>query len=127
MSYRRLKQEDAAQRWVSHTPQSDGAIGLRARDLAGTGRKTRRERKCESAAQFSDGGKARGQSSAIKTLTADNPRQQTAVEQLANLVHAGNCPWAERTEVTGNSSEKQRAAGSNSLVLLAMRQEEERS
>ena len=46
---------------IAHS-QSHGAIGPGARDLARIGRKTRRGRKCKSAAQSSDGGKARGQS-----------------------------------------------------------------
>jgi hypothetical protein len=117
-SYRRLEQEDAAQQWVSHTHrvmekleatlanslELDAAHAGNA--LAGPDSETVQELE----ANLAD----------IKSLTADNRRQQGALRQLTSLVHARNAVHASSADARSRELLDQ-----IKRVLLGMCQEEE--
>jgi CHASE3 domain sensor protein len=92
LSYQRFLQEDSDQNWVAHTQevlrQLDAALAAsiqlnddeRAFALNGTGTYLESARRSASELQSHIG--------QIKTLTVDNPKQQTVATQLAELVNA---------------------------------------
>jgi CHASE3 domain sensor protein len=122
LSYRRLEQEDAAQQWVSHTHrvmekleatlanslELDAAHAGNA--LAGPDSETVQELE----ANLAD----------IKSLTADNRRQQDALRQLTSLVHARNAVHASSADATAAARSRE-LLDQIKRVLLGMRQEEE--
>jgi CHASE3 domain sensor protein len=66
--------------------------------------------------------------SEIKSLTADNPKQQRALERLAALVRARSAlqPGGEAPSVPDSVGKSKDLLDQIRLVLLGMRQEEER-
>ena len=124
MSFRRLKQEDAAQRWVLHTHRVMEQLDLPLATSLELDAKQGAEGNANLNSQTAE--KLEANLSAIKTLTADNPRQQAAVEQLANLVHARTALWLSAPTSPETPAKSIELLDQIRLVLLAMRQEEER-
>jgi CHASE3 domain sensor protein len=124
MSFRRLKQEDAAQRWVLHTHRVMEQLDLPLATSLELDAKQGAEGNANLNSQTAE--KLEANISAIKTLTADNPRQQAAVEQLANLVHARTALWLSAPTSPETPAKSIELLDQIRLVLLAMRQEEER-
>jgi PAS domain S-box-containing protein len=126
MSFRRLKQEDVAQRWVSHTHQVMEQLDLPLAASLELDAKQGTEGNANPQLNSQTAEKLEANLSAIKTLTADNPRQQAAVEQLANLVHARAALWLSAPTSPETPAKSMELLDQIRLVLLAMRQEEER-
>ena len=126
MSFRRLRQEDAAQRWVSHTHQVMEQLDLPLATALKLDAKPGTEASANPPLNSQTAEKLEADLSAIKTLTADNPRQQAAVEQLANLVHARTALWLSAPTSPETPAKSIALLDQIRLVLLAMRQEEER-
>jgi PAS domain S-box-containing protein len=126
MSFRRLKQEDAAQRWVLHTHQVMEQLDLPLATSLELDAKQGAEGNANPQLNSQTAEKLEANLSAIKTLTADNPRQQAAVEQLANLVHARTALWLSAPTSPETPAKSIELLDQIRLVLLAMRQEEER-
>jgi PAS domain S-box-containing protein len=126
MSFRRLKQEDAAQRWVSHTHQVMEQLDLPLATSLELDAKQGAEGNANPQLNSQTAKKLEANLLAIKTLTADNPGQQAAVEQLANLVHARTALWLSAATSPETPAKSIELLDQIRLVLLAMRQEEER-
>jgi PAS domain S-box-containing protein len=126
MSYHRLKQEDAAQRWVSHTHQVMEQLDRALATSLELDAKQRPEGNAKSQFNSQTAENLESNLSAIKSLTADNPGQQTAVERLANLVHARNTLWLSAPTAAETPAKSTELLDQIRLVLLDMRQEEER-
>lgn len=126
MSYHRLKQEDAAQLWVSHTHQVMEQLDSALATLLEMDAKQGAEGNARSQFNSQTAEKLESSLSAIKALTADNPRQQTAVEQLASLVRARSALWLSIPKSPETPAKSSELLYQVRLVLLGMRQEEER-
>jgi PAS domain S-box-containing protein len=126
MSYRRLKQEDAAQRWVSHTHKVMEQLDLALATSLELDAKQGADRNGNPQLHPQAVEKLGANLSAIKTLTADNPRQQRAVEQLADLLRARTALGQSAAKSPETPAKSKELLDQVRLVLLGMRQEEER-
>jgi PAS domain S-box-containing protein len=127
LSYRRLEQEAAAQQWVSHTHQVMERLDATLADSLELDL-SRRGTETSSPHDFQTIAKLEADLSDVRALTADNPRQQRAIEQLTSLVRntsalqkSGELPL--KTETVAQSRE---LLDQIRIVLLEMRQEEQR-
>jgi CHASE3 domain sensor protein len=125
MSYRRLKQEDAAQRWVSHTHKVMEQLDLVLATSLELDAKQGPDGNANPQLSPRTVEKLGANLSAIKTLTADNPKQQSAVEQLANLVHAGTALGQSAPKSPETAAKSKELLDQIRLILLGMRQEVE--
>src|SRR5215813_11867365 len=89
LSYRRLEQEAAAQQWFAHTHQVMEKLDA---TLANSLDPDLSRRGIEINSQFDSQtiAKLEADISSVRSLTADNPRQQKAIAQLTWLVRARN-------------------------------------
>ena len=126
MSFRRLKQEDDAQRWVSHTHQVMEQLDLVLAASLELDAKQDTGGNANSRLNSHTAEKLEASLAAIKTLTGDNPRQQVAVEQLANLEHARTALWLSAPTSPEATAKNEELLDQFRLVLFGMRQEEER-
>jgi len=126
MSFRRLKQEDAAQRQVSHRHQVMEQLDFPLAASLELDAKQGAEGNANPQLNSQTAERLEANLSAIKTLTADNPRQQAAVEQLARLVHVRTALWLSAPTSPETATKSLELLDQIRLVLLAMRQEEER-
>jgi PAS domain S-box-containing protein len=125
--YRRLEQESTAQQSVSHThdvlEKLDATLANSLElDPSHLGTYANSRRDSETI------GKLEARLSEIKALTADNPKQRRAIEQLVALVRARSslhhtAQSSAKAEVEAQSRD---LLDQIRLVLLGMRQEEER-
>jgi len=127
LSYRRLEQEDAARQWLSHTHEVmeklDATLANSLElDPSRAGTATDSQRDSQTIAQLE------ADISQIRSLTADNPRQQSAIGQLTSLVVARNALQLNRELPTRPASvaRSRELLDQIRVVLLGMRQEEER-
>jgi PAS domain S-box-containing protein len=124
LSYRRLEQEDAARQWVSHTYQVMGKLDI-ALTCSVDLDPTRYDPNMNSEHDSETITTLEKSLSEVRSLTADNPRQQQMLERLAGLVRDRNA-----LEKSGQSPEtvakNRQLLDQIHVVLLRMRQEEER-
>jgi PAS domain S-box len=129
LSYRLLRQQDAAQQWVSHTHQVMEKLDETLADSIDL-----QTRSTEAAAAASSQQhpktieRLEAHLSEIKSLTADNPAQQKALERLAAMVRARSAlqPGGEASRAPDRVGKSRDLLDEIRLVLLGMRREEER-
>jgi len=127
LSYRRLEQEAAAQQWVSHTHQVVEKLDVTLADCLKLD-PSRSGAETGSPHDFQTVATLEADLSDVRALTADNPRQQTAVGQLASLIQTATAlqKSGELPANTGTVAQSRELLDQIRLVLLEMRQEEER-
>jgi PAS domain S-box-containing protein len=127
LSYRRLEQEAAAQQWVSHTHQVMEKLDVTLADCLKLD-PSRSGAETGSPHDFQTVATLEADLSDVRALTADNPRQQTAVGQLASLIQTTTAlqKSGELPANTGTVAQSRELLDQIRLVLLEMRQEEER-
>jgi len=126
VSYRRLKQEDTAQRWLLHTHQVMEQLDLALAASLDPDAREGAEGNAKSQLHSQRAERLEASLRSIKTLTADNPSQQTAVEQLAGLVHTRTSLWLSAPPSPETTAKSTVLLNQIRLVLLGMRREEER-
>jgi PAS domain S-box-containing protein len=128
-SYRILGQQDAAQQWVSHTHQvMERLDDTLADSIALQARSTEADAAASSQQNPKTIERLEAHLSEIKSLTADNPKQQKALERLAALVRTQSAlqPGGEAPPAPDPVGKSRELLDEIRLVLLGMRQEEER-
>jgi len=129
LSYRLLKEQDAAQQWVSHTHQVMEKLDNTLADfLELDSRSVDATMKTSPPLVRSTLVRLESNISDIKSLTADNPRQQKALERLAALLRARNSlePSDQRSPEPETVARSKVLLDEARFVLLGMRQDEER-
>ncbi len=134
LSYRRFSQENVDQQWVEHSHQVLEMLDSTRASLFELGAEERGFALTHDSAYLQSSRHLKGVIEAnlgqIKTLTADNPRQQATYARLADLVRA-RVALIEELKTQPSSDEnletpRNELAGQIRTVLLEMRLEEER-
>src|SRR6266571_2672469 len=134
LSYRRFSQENVDQQWVEHTHQVLEKLDSTLASLLELNAEERSFALTHDSTDLQSSRHLKGAIDSnlklIKTLTADNPRQQVAYARLVDLVGA-RVALIEQAETQSSSDEnlekpRNELTGQIRAVLLDMRMEEEK-